>query len=115
MDDNKIKINIYLNGHHSSLTVNREDEGDVRAAAKKVNEYIIKAKKYFDSPQLGEDRLLAMVAYQFALSGIRAEKKANSQQFINKIEEWDKLLEQQLLSDYTEDIAFVSKRKKEEE
>ena len=56
-----------------------------------------------------------MVAYQFALSGIRAEKKANSQQFINKIEEWDKLLEQQLLSDYTDDIAFVSKRKKEEE
>ena len=115
MDDNKIRINIYLNGQHYSLKVKPEDEEDARSAAKKVNAYITKAKKHFDSPQLGEDRLLAMIAYQFALTGIRTEKEANSQQFINKIEEWDKLLEQQLLSDYTDDIAFVSKRKEEEE
>ena len=114
MDDNKIRINIYLNGQYFPLTINREDEEDVRAAAKRVNDYIVKAKKYFDSTELGEDRLLAMIAYQFALSGIRAEKKANSQQFINKVEEWDKLLEQQLLSDYTDNIAFVSKKNKEE-
>ena len=114
MDDNKIKINVYLNGQYYPMTINRDEEEDVRAAAKRVNDYLSTAKQYFDNGELGENRLLTMVSYQFALSCIRSEQKSDAEPFTDKIKEWDKLLESQLMADYTNDIAFVDKESEEE-
>ena len=108
MDDNKIKIKINLNGEELSLTSEKDNEEDIRAAAKRVNVSLDQARKTLG--EISENRLLALVAYHHALSSIRAEKEGNPKQFLHKLEEWDDLLEEKILSDYTDDIAFVGKK-----
>lgn len=108
MDDNKIKIKINLNGEELILTSESQNEEEIRAAAKRVNASIDQVRKIFG--QISENRLLALVAYHHARSSIRSEKEGNSKQFSSKLEEWDNLLEEKILSDYTDDIAFVGKK-----
>lgn len=110
MDDNKIRIKINLNGEDFMMTIDRQTEENVRAAAKRVNMTLDQARKMFGTEKITENRLLTLVSYQLALSSIRAEKEGNSKQFSSKIEEWDNLLEEKILSDYTDNIAFVGKK-----
>ena len=103
-----------MNEQYYPMTINRDEEEDVRAAAKKVNDYLSSAKQYFDNGELGENRLLTMVSFQFALSYIRAEQKGDTTPCIDKIKEWDSLLENKLLADYTDNnLAFLDNKDKE--
>lgn len=107
-----MKINIYLNGLNYPMTIERQDEEDVRAAAQRVNETIDKARKFLGAERLTENRLLAIVSYQLALSAIRSEREGNPTRFTGKIKEWDSLLEEKILSDYTDNISISNNKSK---
>ncbi len=111
MDDNKLKITINLDGHDYRLVIDRSEEEDVRAAAKRVNTALNAVGQHFDNTEVGKNQLTTLVAYQLALDGIRAEKKADTKPCIDKIRELDQVLTDQLLTDYKGDLSFLDNKK----
>ena len=113
MDDNRLRITINLDGQDYQLVIDRDEEEDVRAAAKRVNSSLNAVGQLFDSSEMGKNQLTTLVAYQLALDGIRAEKKADTKPCIDKIKELDQILTNQLLTDYKGDLTFLDKDEKE--
>ena len=114
MDDNKLRITINLDGRDYQLEIDRDEEEDVRAAVKKVNNSINAVSQLFNSNEMGKNQITTLAAYQLALDGIRAENEADTKPCIDKIKELDQILTEQLLTDYKGDLTFLDKESKEE-
>ena len=83
MDKKRLKINIKLNGRVYSLDINREDEEKYRLAAKTVNETIARFREVF-SDNDSQD-ILAMSAFQIALSNTKVQQAEEQNLFIGEL------------------------------
>ena len=90
----KIRINLEIGQKHYPLTINREDEEKVRKAAHRVNIRLNAYRSHYT--ELTMDNIMPMVAYQFSLELLEAETKNDTGPYINKIEELNTLLEDNL-------------------
>jgi cell division protein ZapA len=86
-----IKINLNIADSYYPITIQREEEEMMRKAARQVNERLnLYREKYSTQPK---DKLLAMVAYQFAQEKLMLEQRNDTQPFTDKIRELTDLLE----------------------
>jgi cell division protein ZapA len=86
-----IKINLNIADSYYPITIQREEEEMMRKAARQVNERLnLYREKYSTQPK---DKLLAMVAYQFAQEKLMLEQRNDTQPFSDKIRELTDLLE----------------------
>jgi cell division protein ZapA len=83
-DENKrLSINIKIDGRIFPLDINRSDEERYRMAAKMVNETVIKFRKMFHN-QESQD-ILAMTAFQIALSNTELQNRNDNSLFIDEL------------------------------
>jgi cell division protein ZapA len=86
-----IKINLNIADSYYPITIQRDEEEMMRKAARQVNERLnLYREKYSTQPK---DKLLAMVAYQFAQEKLMLEQRNDTQPFTDKIRELTDLLE----------------------
>ncbi len=90
--DEKININIVINGNKFPMTIDRDEEEIVRNAAKRVDEKIKAYKGYYNSLD-NEAKIITLVSLDMAISCIEEEKKNNTQPYINKIRELSNLID----------------------
>lgn len=83
--DDKFLINIEIAGTKYPLTINRQEEEVVRAAAAQINSKILQYRQYFNSEVNIKD-LLAMVAFQLSLTNLKLEKRNDTAPFMDTIE-----------------------------
>ena len=83
MKDKKLSINIKIDGRIFPLEINRSDEERYRIAAKMVNETIGKFRKTFHN-QESQD-ILAMTAFQIALSKAELKNRNDNALFIDEL------------------------------
>lgn len=95
MTDRKLNITVSIAGRPYSLTINSNDEEEVREAAKRVNQAV---KTYSESFEYKDHQdLFAMMSLQFAANSIHLEyeKKFRDEKMIEKLNEIDELLSEQ--------------------
>lgn len=90
--DDKFLINIEIAGTKYPLTINRQEEEVVRAAAAQINSKILQYRQYFNSEVNIKD-LLAMVAFQLSLTNLKLEKRNDTAPFTDAIERLRKEVE----------------------
>jgi cell division protein ZapA len=83
VDNKKFRINIKIDGKSYRLTINREDEERYRLAAKRVNEIVQKYREQFGD-QDSKD-ILAMAAFQIALSNTEMRQRNDNSLFIEEL------------------------------
>ena len=83
--NNKIKINLLMAGASYPLTIEREEEEIVRSAAKQVDVKLNAYREYY--PNVPQERILAMVAYQFALENLQLKQRNDTAPYTEKIKE----------------------------
>ena len=83
MDKNKIRINIKVEGRGYPLYIDRVDEERYRLAAKIVNETIVKYRELFRDKDSQD--IVAMTAFQIALSNTELLQRENESLFINEL------------------------------
>ncbi|GAB1453050.1 cell division protein ZapA [Draconibacterium sp.] len=83
MDKKKFRINIRIDGKNYPLTIDTEDEERYRLAAKRVNEIVRKYREQFGD-QDSKD-ILAMAAFQIALSNTEADQRNDKSLFIEEL------------------------------
>ncbi len=80
--NDKIKINLQMAGAAYPLTINREDEEMVREAAKQVDIRINAYREHYQNISL--ERIIAMVAYQFALENLQLKDRNDTEPYTAK-------------------------------
>ncbi len=98
IDDN-LNIKINLNGNMYSLTIKREDEEIVRAAAMKVNNLINIVNEMYDPNTISMEQKVTLVAYQFAMNELRQSKSYENNPYKESITKVEKELERLLRND----------------
>ena len=98
MKNKRLSINIKIDGRIFPLDINREDEERYRMAAKMVNETVGKFRQTFRD-QESQD-ILAMTAFQIALSNTELQNRNDNSLFIDE------------LKDLNDDISDFLKEKK---
>ena len=83
MDRKKLRINIKIDGKNYPLTVNIDDEERYRIAAKRVNDIVGKYREQFGE-QDSKD-ILAMAAFQIALSSTELQQRNDKTLFIEEL------------------------------
>ncbi len=83
MDKKKLRININIDGKIFPLTINSEDEERYRLAAKRVNDVVRKYREQFEK-QDSKD-ILAMAAFQIALSSAELQVRNDRALFIEEL------------------------------
>ena len=83
MKNKKLSINIKIDGRIFPLDIDREDEERYRLAAKMVNETINKFKKLFGEQE--SQNILAMTAFQIALSNTELQNRNDNSFFIDEL------------------------------
>lgn len=83
MDKKKFRINIKIDGKSYPLTINIEDEERYRLAAKRVDEIVRKYREQFGD-QDSKD-ILAMAAFQIALSNTEIQQRNDKTLFIEEL------------------------------
>ena len=83
MDKKNFRINIRIDGKSYPLTINIEDEERYRLAAKRVNEIVGKYREQFGD-QDSKD-ILAMAAFQIALSNTEIQERNDKSLFIEEL------------------------------
>lgn len=89
--DDKIKIKLMIVDTYYPMTIEREDEGLVRKAAKQVNDKLNKYRTYF--PNLEPEKFLAMVALELSTDHLRLENKNDTSPYTERIKELTEELE----------------------
>ncbi|MCD8292299.1 MAG: cell division protein ZapA [Prevotellaceae bacterium] len=89
--DDKIKINLQMAGVSYPLTIDRKDEERVREAAKQVDLRFNAYRDYYQD--VSSERIMVMVAYQFALEDLRWEGRHDTTPYAAKIKELTALLD----------------------
>ena len=83
MKNKRLSINIKIDGRIFPLEINRDEEERFRKAAKKVNEFVSKFRKEFKE-QESQD-ILAMSAFQIALSNAELQERDDNSLFIDEL------------------------------
>lgn len=83
MKDKKLSINIKIDGRVFPLTIDSDDEERYRLAAKMVNETIGKYRKSFGNQE--SQNIMAMTAFQIALSNVTLQNRNDSSNFIDEL------------------------------
>ena len=83
MDRKKFRINIKIDGKNYPLTINFEDEERYRLAAKRVNDIVRQYREQFID-QDSKD-ILAMAAFQIALSNTEIQQRNDKTLFIEEL------------------------------
>jgi len=83
VDKKNFRINIKIDGKSYPLTINVEDEERYRLAAKRVNEIMRKYREQFGE-QDSKD-ILAMTAFQIALSNTEMNQRNDKTLFIGEL------------------------------
>ena len=81
MDNKRLSINIKIDGRNYPLNINQTDEERYRLAAKMVNETIRKFRTEFGNQE--SQNILAMTAFQIALSKTELQNRDDSSLFID--------------------------------
>jgi len=81
--DKKLSINIKIDGRVFPLTIDSDDEERYRLAAKMVNETIGKYRKSFGNQE--SQNIMAMTAFQIALSNVTLQNRNDSSNFIDEL------------------------------
>jgi cell division protein ZapA len=81
--DKKLSINIKIDGRVFPLTIDSDDEERYRLAAKMVNETIGKYRKLFGNQE--SQNIMAMTAFQIALSNVTLQNRNDSSNFIDEL------------------------------
>ena len=89
--NDKIKINLQIADSNYPLTINREEEQMVREAAKQVNIRLNKYREVYKN--LEPEKIIAMVAYQFALENLQLKDRNDTEPYTAKIKELTEVLE----------------------
>ena len=87
----KIKINLQMAGAAFPLTIDRDEEEMIREAAKQVDIRLNAYREHYEDVPL--EKILAMVAYQFALESLRAKDRNDTRPYADKIDELTEVLE----------------------
>lgn len=95
--NDKIKINLQIADSNYPLTIKRDDEQIMREAAKQVNIRLNAYREHY--PNTGPDKVIAMVAYQFALENLNLSQKNDTQPYTAKIKELTEMLEEYFRED----------------
>ncbi len=98
MDKNQLRINIRIEGRIYPLVIDRNNEERHRLAAKIINETIIKYRELF--PDKDAQDILAMAAFQIALTQTELLEREDKSLFVNE------------LKDLNDDISDFLKEKK---
>lgn len=83
MNKKTFRINIKIDGKSYPLTINDEDEERYRLAAKRVDEIVRKYREQFGD-QDSKD-ILAMAAFQIALSNTEIQQRNDKTLFIEEL------------------------------
>ena len=83
MDNKKFRINIKIDGRNYPLQIDRENEEKYRIAAKNVNETIRKYRELFGDMESKD--ILAMAAFQIALSNAELQQRENNTLFTEEL------------------------------
>ena len=89
--NDKIKINLQIADSYYPLTINRDEEETVREAAKQVNIRLNAYREHYLNVSL--ERIIAMVAYQFALENLQLTDRNDTEPYTTKIKELTEVLE----------------------
>ena len=89
--NDKIKINLQMAGATDPLTILREEEEMVREAAKQVDIRLNAYREHYQN--VTPEKIIAMVAYQFALENLKMKKRNDTRPYADKIEELTEVLE----------------------
>ena len=89
--NDKIKINLQMAGSTSPLPILREEEEMVREAAKQVDIRLNAYREHYQN--VTPEKIIAMVAYQFALENLKMKKRNDTRPYADKIEELTEVLE----------------------
>lgn len=84
--DERFLINIVIAGKRYSLTIKRQEEELVRAAAKQINNKILQYRKHF-AVEVDTKDLLVMVAVQLSMQNLELERRNDTSPFTDKIQE----------------------------
>ena len=96
MDKKKLNIHLNIAGKPYPLTIDLEDEIDMREAARRLENKINQYRRHFSSSAVDEKDLLAMVAFQLTVDNMRLEKRDDVGPFVEKIETLNDKLEDYL-------------------
>jgi len=83
MDKKRFRINIKIDGRGYPLDINRDDEERYRLAAKLVGETVNKYRDLFRDKDSQD--ILAMTAFQIALSNAEGQQSENESLFIEEL------------------------------
>lgn len=89
--NDKIKINLQIADSNYPLTINRQEEEMVREAAKQVNIRLNAYREYYKN--LEQEKIIAMVAYQFSLEKLQLMQRNDTTPYTEKVKELTELLE----------------------
>ena len=89
--NDKIKINLQMAGSTYPLTILREEEEMVREAAKQVDIRLNAYREHYQN--VTPEKIIAMVAYQFALENLKMKNRNDTRPYADKIEELTEVLE----------------------
>ena len=83
MKNKRLSINIKIDGRIFPLDINRSDEERYRKAAKMVNEIVRKFRTTFRDQ--GSHDILAMSAFQIALSNTELQERDDNSLYIDEL------------------------------
>ncbi len=89
--NDKIKINLQMAGATYPATIDRKDEETVREAAKQVNRRFYEKQELYRN--LSPERIMTLVAYQFALETLQLKQRHDTEPYTDKIKELTALLD----------------------
>ena len=89
--NDKIKINLQMAGATYPATIDRKDEETVREAAKQVNRRFYEKQELYRN--LSPERIMTLVAYQFALETLQLKQRHDTEPYTDKIQELTALLD----------------------
>lgn len=98
--DDRININLQIEGYTIPLTIRRKDEARYRTAAKQVVDMVNAYRSRFHSSGLkvqtiGMENILVMVAFQFALHSVELEESNETGPILEKLDELSQELEKE--------------------
>ncbi|MCX7861522.1 MAG: cell division protein ZapA [Bacteroidales bacterium] len=91
MNEDKITIRINVADRYYPITIKRSDEESFREVGKQINDVYLKMCQLF--PGKDSQDYLAMTLLQMVIKSQQTEKQTQFEEFVKKIEQLDKTIE----------------------
>lgn len=93
--DDKFLIHIEIAGRRYPITIRREEEESMRAAAKQINQKLLQYQTEYGTRYDVRD-WLAIVALQLSVSNLQLEEKHDISPIVRKLQEFNEEMERYL-------------------